>query len=329
MRDLLAIIQPRSVCRIEDKTTIAGLLADLPPTDCQHCNEVPTDASSKHRAKEHLKKLTTKRVLRRLPKLAHASLLHGKPTLCDSGLFSWVFAAVYDMPVEMAGDLEDSALGSLSLSVDSMGGVTGSWHYWGLSAEGCEAGAITSKDGSDTATVARVTEALRNRRACVLLREGRNTKPWLLVMAVGWGQHTEGGRVKEVVDCRYVGAVKVSWLWEAEGWSRYGIQEFRLGHDGTRDVVDALGLLPKVIEGGYREPLSKTPSGGGSEGEVKDRKEKEVKEDGQEEEEKEDEQQEDEGEDEGEEGDDAGASSDSEIEYYSSDSDGPARPKWL
>ena len=140
MQDHLAIIQLRSVCRIEDKSAIAGLLAGLPPTDCHLCNEVPAGASSRERIKSHIKEHTTERVLRRLPKLGHASLLHGRRTLRESGPFSWAPAAVHDLPVETAGDLEDGSIRDLTLSADDMGGVTGDWCYRGLSAEECQGG---------------------------------------------------------------------------------------------------------------------------------------------------------------------------------------------
>ncbi|RMJ20135.1 hypothetical protein CDV36_000235 [Fusarium kuroshium] len=349
MRDLLAIIQPRSVCRIEDKTTIAGLLADLAPmTDCDDCSSVPTNDASRAVIKDHIKHHTTERVLKRLPRLGHASLLHGKPTLRESGAFSWAPAAIYDMPVETAGELEDSARTDFLMSVDADGGVTGSWHYRGVSAEECrEKGAITPLDGSDTATVARVQCALQqNRLACVLLREGRITKPWLLVMTVGGGRgqrcrsslEEEGrGEVGDVVvDCRYVGAVKVSWLYEkataAADWGRYGRATFRLGHDEGRPVVDAGYVLPQIMEGCLHDSLFDSAAGDGRGEEKREGEENGGVEDMYKEEEEDEESAKDadrkERDGDKDKDDAEEIPSDEEVGWFSSDEEGPAKPKW-
>jgi len=129
------------------------------------------------------------------PNVRSCELWQKTMVIRDSGPFLWACAAVCDMPVETAGNLEAGALSVLLLSIDADGGITGSWYYRGLSDEECNAGRITPKPDSDPAVKMRIIEALRpeHRRSCILLREGRDTKPWLLVMAVGWGQHTTPG----------------------------------------------------------------------------------------------------------------------------------------
>ncbi|EFX06528.1 het domain containing protein [Grosmannia clavigera kw1407] len=267
MRDLLAVLRPRSVCRIDDKMTIAGLLADLPPeTGCSECkNLVTAEGEAREHLQEHIKRHTSERILVHLPTISHASLLHGKSTIRESGPFSWAAMAIYDMPVGTSGDLDDAnQKSSLSLTIDNLGGATGSWLYRGLSEDDCAEGAITPIRDADATTVSRVAAALQNRQACVLLREGHSSKPWLLAMAVGRGQHVGNGIVEDVIDCRYVGAVKVTWIAESTERTRqpshYGRSMFRIGCDGNKGVVDVQELLPDIVRGGYR--ASENPPGG-------------------------------------------------------------------
>jgi hypothetical protein len=256
MRDLLAIILPRSVCRIDDKTTISGLLAHLPPIACDDCNAQPNDKESCDRTKAHITKHTTERILTHLPRVGHASLLHGKPTLNPEGPFSWAPAAVYDMPVESAGDLEDGALRTLFLSIDAEGGVSGSWWYRGISAKEIETGVLRPIINSDEGTISRVKEALKDKKKCILLREAREEykKLALLVTTVGKGRYIEDNRTTDCVDCRYVGAVKVAPGWEGPSWNqgrwpdpRYGLKDFRLGHDKGKSVIEAREVLEIII----------------------------------------------------------------------------------
>ena len=101
----------------------------------------------------------------------------------------------------------------------------------------------------------------------MLLRESHKAKSWLLVLTVGWGVRSDGAGKDKVVDCRYVGAVRVTWLWEdaTTGWNKYDYGGFRFGHDEARAVVAAREVLPKINKGRHAPvPLA------GGEQEVKD-----------------------------------------------------------
>jgi hypothetical protein len=189
--DLLAILRPRSTSWVRDRTIIAALLAGVPECDFSRSeSEITRD------------------IIVHLGHVPYVSLLHGQPTMFESGGFSWCPATLDDMPIDACTDLTgdfDASLQERMLHVDSKGVVTGEWSCRLLSRDEVKEGRL-QPHGNDLATVVRVHSALIHWKNCLLLKEESNDEgPVLLVATVGLEQDEDD---VPIIDCRYVGAVR-------------------------------------------------------------------------------------------------------------------------
>jgi hypothetical protein len=240
-RDLLTILRPRATCRLEDRTTISGLLANLEPPNCPQCDEIPNDYTFK-RINEHIKRHTTRMVLTKLGKVGCTSLIHGLKPMNDSGPFCWTPEAVHDMPVNSGGDLQVSIFGDGMLSVDRDGRAVGSWMYRGLTHDDA-ASNVVPMNASNQLAATRIREALQNWQNCLILRESWQDKgPALLAATVG-KEYVDGSTI---TDCRYVGAVIVHH--DANPWfggydARYAYGTVRFGNEKGRPDVRARDVV--------------------------------------------------------------------------------------
>jgi len=251
-RDLLTILRPRETCKREDRTTIAGLLANLKPDDCPECLEPRTEKTIA-RIKKHIDRHTTRRVLTTLGKVGIASMMHGKASMCESGPFCWAPEEVHEMPVDSAGDLQPGVLGDGLISVDQDGRARGDWDYRGLSPEDA-ASNVVPINGLDERTAARIRESLQNWQSCIILRESWQDKgPALLGVVVG--QEHVGSR--DILDCRYIGTVMVlddSNPYVGHYDDRYSHGTIRFGNDNGKpdvrlqDVVEVKALPPRAAQ---------------------------------------------------------------------------------
>ncbi|MCJ1242597.1 hypothetical protein MMC14_010606 [Varicellaria rhodocarpa] len=298
VRDLLSILQPRSTSWPDDRTTIAGLLARLPPATCPQCNEIPMP-DTRARIKEHIREHTTRLVLIHTPKICHVSLMHGKPTLSDSGPFSWAPRTLDDMPVESGGDLESDASNPHILTVTQDGSIIGGWYYRFLTRADVQ-GNLAPLDPKHPQAMLSIG---RKWQSYILLREHWLHKgPALLAAAITAGR--EGAT--NLVDCRYVGAVNIYEDDNSHGEDydhRYKYSLIRFGLDLGTEENRPNGIARDVMRSPYSAAVdSNTDSLDDRDGELPEDGQwgwDEIPEDGE------------------------------EDGWISSDSDGPSRPKGM
>jgi hypothetical protein len=154
--DLLAILKPRFTSWARDRTEIAELLAGVP--DCDY-----TRGESE----------ITRDILMYLGAIPYSCLLHGKPTMCDSGGFSWCAATLDDMPIDLSTDMRGGAHAKDDglLDIDEDGAVEGYWWYRPVTRKDIK-GKILKPYGNDLAVEVKINTALRYWKSCLLLRYG-------------------------------------------------------------------------------------------------------------------------------------------------------------
>jgi tetratricopeptide (TPR) repeat protein len=248
--DLLVILTPRSTSWVRDRTVIAALLSGVPNCDFKQGES-----------------LIAREILKYLGKIPHACLLHGKPTMFDSGRFSWCPAVIDDMPVDQSLDMKGSAGAkkAAQLEIDGNGSVQGWW--WSRQLERDE---IKNKKikpfGDNVAAMVKINSALGRWKHCLLLRQSLDPDdPALLVVPFGVVPEDS------LLDCRYIGAVtedcEESTLIERKfnfAWEKYRV---RIGgnEEGTEDMraTRALQLMDKLedeyLNGGGNEKLPELP----------------------------------------------------------------------
>ncbi|KAF7931787.1 uncharacterized protein EAE98_004523 [Botrytis deweyae] len=195
--DLVTILSPRSTSWVRDRTIIASLLAGVPDPDL-----------SKGESE------ITRDILRYLGKIPSASLLHGKPTMNDSGGYSWSPATLDDLPVEFyrGSRSTDDTLGSM-LEIDDSGAVWGLWDF----REVVESD-IMEPYGNDLAATLRVQLALEEWDKHILLMPPGSFTGTKALLVVPLAILKDGPTIK----CRYVGTVivrhdeKTKWLWTTQ-----------------------------------------------------------------------------------------------------------------
>lgn len=197
--DILAILGPRSTSRIRDRTVVAALLAQVPRCDLS-------------RSEGEL----TRDIITHLGAVPHSSLLHGKPTMRETGPFSWCAPTLNDMPIDLCVDPDERrARRERLIRVDEKGAVVGKWHVEVVTAKQIRSRRL-EPHGDDVSVVVHLYNALLHWENCLVLREGAEDDmevPALLVAAVQIDQ-ADG---IPLIDCRYVGAVRVSEDDRAEG----------------------------------------------------------------------------------------------------------------
>ncbi|KXX80207.1 Kinesin light chain [Madurella mycetomatis] len=197
--DILAILRPRSTSWMRDRTVVAALLAQVPWCDMSRSEgEITCD------------------IITHLGAVPHSSLLHGKPTMRETGPFSWCAATLDDMPIDLCADLDErQARRERIIRVDEKGAVVGKWHVEVVTAKQIR-NRMLEPHGEDVSVVVHFYNALLYWENCLVLRERAedNTEaPALLVAAVQIDQ-ADG---IPLIDCRYVGAVRISGNDKAEG----------------------------------------------------------------------------------------------------------------
>ena len=271
VRDLLSILRPRSTCRTADRTSISGLLADLEPSTCPQCNESPFLATKgmkqeeaapiRKRIKNHIKTHTTRRVLTKLGKVGYTSLIHGLEPMHDSGAFSWTPQALHKMSVHSGGDLRPGIFGDGLLSVDVEGRAVGSWFYRSLTPDDAD-WIVEPMEHSSLKTDRRIRKALRNWQNCLILRESWQDRGPALLAAKISTYSVDGG---SITDCRYVGAVNVSYDANpcGEGYDRrYKYGTIRFGNDVPEDDDGSSIESEEIPEDGEEEGWISTDSEG-------------------------------------------------------------------
>ncbi|KAF2962977.1 hypothetical protein GQX73_g10591 [Xylaria multiplex] len=186
--DILAILRPRSTSWVRDRTVIAGLLLRIPGLDISGSEG------------EILRAIIT-----HIGRVPYSALLHGMPTMFETGSFSWCPPTLDDMPIDLTIDLDKrNAREVRMLHVSENGALTGRWH--------CEV--VTERQiknkrlephGSHISVAVHFYNALLKWENCLILRERKgDTSPALLVQAI------QLDRKESVIDCNYIGAVRIS-----------------------------------------------------------------------------------------------------------------------
>ncbi|KKO96475.1 hypothetical protein THAR02_11424, partial [Trichoderma harzianum] len=188
--DLLAVLSPRSTSWARDRTIIAALLAGVPNCDF-------TVGES----------IITSKILEYVGKIPYTCLLHGKPTMRDSGPYSWCAATLDDMPVETSSDVQGGVTSKSQalLDIDEDGAIERKWYCRTISAKDTKQMKITPY-GDDLAAVVKVQIALRYPHNCLLLRSSLDSNDDRALLLVPMSMVTSG----PVLKCRYIGAVNMT-----------------------------------------------------------------------------------------------------------------------
>ncbi|KAI3330277.1 hypothetical protein F4824DRAFT_515825 [Ustulina deusta] len=182
LSDLLAILRPRSTSWVRDRTLIASLLANVPDPDFTRKESEIIQQLIKH-----------------IGFVPHATLLHDRPTMTDSGGFSWCPATLDDLPikVEETDDNDDR------LTVQHDGSIVGYWCARPVSPTDMKKRRVQPY-GSEVSVVAKFETALLDWSNCLLLYQELDSEgPALLVTTLQVSTSEDGDLV---IDCRYVGA---------------------------------------------------------------------------------------------------------------------------
>ncbi|KAN0077401.1 hypothetical protein V8E54_005705 [Elaphomyces granulatus] len=217
LSDLLAILRPRSTSWVRDRTVIASLLADVPSPDFTLSESEITQSLIKH-----------------LGLVSHETLLHGRPTMTDSGGFSWCPATLDDMPIEVGREFDTEML-----AVQDDGSVVGDWVARPVSPTDIRNRRV-QPHGSDISAVTKVEAALLDWSSCLLLYQALGSDgPALLVTTLEVNSSEDG---EPIINCRYVGAVRDSRPQKRDiiNISKFeGDQDFRPENDKDDDSDDS------------------------------------------------------------------------------------------
>lgn len=263
VRDLLTILEPRATSKQHDRVSVAALLAHLPGFDSKNSDEK-----------------TTRDILTYLKKVGHASVIHNQTAMAESGPFSWSPSAIFEMPVESAGDLMKSNDHGGLLTIDQRGTVTGNWYCRALTSADASRELLSAKNSKDSVDK-RIKIALKTWQNCIILREDwKDIGPALLVATVA--RESGGPSGKDIIDCRFVGAVDEEYLFKEPGASydsRYIQVTIRLGNEDGRGDTNARKLLglPDITVETQKEHTTKVEE---SESEAEDNSEDNVSDDG-------------------------------------------------
>lgn len=240
VRDLLAILRPRSTSWVRDRTIIAGLLARVPQCDYSR------DEGA-----------ITRDIIVHMGSVPFEAILHGVACMYPRGGFSWCPPTLDDMPVERTADLdsddddpsEDYEGDEEMVSVDDRGVATGWWSFRPVNRTDIERGRL-QPHGNDLAATVRIQGALRRWRNCILLQhDSSETSPRLLAVPIAMGFAEDG---LAIIDCRFVGVVREIGL---DNWGKGGDGEnktlyttwIRLGSDGVDDSTEKQIHGEKVV----------------------------------------------------------------------------------
>ncbi|KAF4944249.1 hypothetical protein FGADI_12825 [Fusarium gaditjirri] len=185
--DLITVLAPRSTSFTRDRTIIACLLAGVPEVDFQDGESV-----------------MTRQILEYLGRIPYFCLLHGKPTMRETGGFSWSPATLDDMPVEVVGgmqNLDDDMVESM-FEIDDKGSIWGSCFARNLNEGEVRDGTIKAY-GDNLAATIKVNLALADWKRCLLIRPtSKSNDPRCLLVA-------PIGILKDdlTIKCRYIGTV--------------------------------------------------------------------------------------------------------------------------
>ncbi|KAK6544446.1 hypothetical protein TWF694_001141 [Orbilia ellipsospora] len=259
--DMLSILVPRETCRREDRTTIAGLLAGLEPTDCPECLEISIP-ETRSKVMRHIDEHTSRRVLIKCRQLSRASLMHGKETMAKFGPWSWAPREIHDIPVD--SERKDAALEGFTsgymnddLTVYEDGTIVGGMDCRPLKKEDAEWNIIPADLTNDVLT-SKVRDALIDWETCVILREPlAGDRGALLATVVGYTKMRVESELNEVhvIECRYIGAIamrkdKVHFDVDRDEYAYDGLA-FRFGNDRGESGINAKQLIKnvKMLEG--------------------------------------------------------------------------------
>ncbi|CAG1979866.1 unnamed protein product [Fusarium graminearum] len=185
--DLIAVLAPRHTSWARDRSIIASLLAGVPDVDF-------TVGESD----------ITRHVLGYLGKVPYFCLLHGKPTMAETGGYSWSPATLDDMPVEVAAgmqSIDDDTAGSM-LEIDDKGSVWGVCACRPVKKSDVDSFNITAY-GDNLAATVKVNLALADWETCLLVRPSAKSKDPRCLLVVPIGILEDGPTIK----CRYIGTV--------------------------------------------------------------------------------------------------------------------------
>jgi len=188
IEDILAILRPRSTSWVRDRTVIAALLLGVPRFDYSKSEGEITCA-----------------ILAYLGLVPYSALLHGMPTMFESGPFSWCPATLDDMPIDLTTDLDKrKARAARMLQVSEKGAVTGWWYCEAVTARQIKNKRL-EPHGFHISVAVHFYNALFHWENCLILREREGDPgPALLVVTV------RSDPDADLIDCGYVGAVRIS-----------------------------------------------------------------------------------------------------------------------
>jgi tetratricopeptide (TPR) repeat protein len=235
--DLLAVLKPRFTTKSKDRVEIAGLLAGI--RDLNY-NAFEGDLIQD--------------ILRSFGAIPHSCLLHGTPTLRDSGKFSWCPTSLDDMPIDLSSHMMSNANKTLNkddlLEIDPAGAVKGWWSFRRVCEHDIKHRRL-SPIGSDLVTEVKIGVALHDWKSCLLLVEdddddvddSMDVNVALLVTLVG------ADLDDACLECRYVGAVRVTAnapdeSCEDEIWD---LEVIRIGNDAEKSPMDLREAL-KILD---------------------------------------------------------------------------------
>ncbi|PKS05283.1 hypothetical protein jhhlp_008655 [Lomentospora prolificans] len=186
--DILAILRPRSTSWVRDRTVIAGLL-----TGVRRCDYSRSEGE------------ITRDIITHIGAIPHSALLHGMPTMFETGPFSWCPATLDDMPIDLGVDLDKrKTRDARMLRVSDKGAATGRWYCEPVTARQIKNRRL-EPHGDHISVAVYFYNALLHWENCLILRERKgDPNPALLVVTV------QVDRDDGLIDCRYVGAVRIS-----------------------------------------------------------------------------------------------------------------------
>ncbi|KAF3928414.1 hypothetical protein AA313_de0207448 [Arthrobotrys entomopaga] len=191
--DLLAILKPRYTSWPRDRMIIAGLLAGV---------EVDYSLSAA---------TITKKIIQKLKNISFTTLIHGEPTITESGGWSWCPNYIYDLTSTPASEFEGGSM-SLMLSmhfyVDAHGSLGGTQFSRKVNREDVLERRIVPIS-SQPSMIFKVKNALVDWNNCILL--GLPPGPFILLTVHPESQQDDA-RIKifdGFISCNYVGSVHV------------------------------------------------------------------------------------------------------------------------
>jgi hypothetical protein len=229
--------------RVRDRTLTAALLAEVPRLDFGRRESQITQDLILH-----------------LGFVPHVSLLHGRPTMTESGGFSWCPATLDDMPIDLRREFGSDEK-DRTLAVEGDGAVIGDWYARPVARADVRK-RRPQPHGSDTGVVVKVDSALLDWKSCLILYQGLDADgPAHLVTTIEVCRSEDDD---PIIDCRYVGAVRDFHMeergiiniskWEdddidfrddddGDDYNNFSMFTIRLGNDGGRDGVRSWDIL--------------------------------------------------------------------------------------